>query len=140
MTISDQGLALTFVRDSKAVSGYIDSVDVMFQAALEHVRKLNARNADAAANAFREELHRAMSKEIPELESLLAQVYATHFTNTELEEMHRFFRTPTGQKMIRSTSRIAMDFAMRTADFQKRMSTIIMPGVRDALLDRGFAA
>ena len=140
MTTDSTAVALDFVRDSKAVSGYVDSIDMMYKAALDHVRKLNARNGEAAATAFRNALRRELNPEVAALEQLLAAVYAQRFTVEELKAMQMFFRTPAGQKMIRFTSDIATDFAGRTAEFQQRMSTVIMPRIRDELLNLGFSA
>ncbi len=132
--------ALEFIRRSGAVSGYVDNIDLMYQAALDHVRRLNAQNGDAAARIFRDVLKEALLNEVEYLEELLAEVYAERFDSEELHAMRDFFETPVGRKMIQSTSIIAINFSSRTEEFQKRMASVIMPRIREDLHNMGFAA
>lgn len=104
-----------------------DRMQVGFQAMIDPVvAGMRQRGMpEAAATEVREAFKEWFAKEIKweEIKPKLVELYTKEFSETELTELHAFYKTPTGQKAIekmpvvmQQSSRIGSEYAQTKGD------------------------
>ncbi len=75
-----------------------------------------------------------------EVKEGVARLYATHFTEQELKEILAFYKSPTGQKLIKEQPMV-IDNSMKFAqDWANKLSEeVVVPKMRDELKKKGHA-
>jgi hypothetical protein len=130
--------ALDFIKEAGTMKGYLDTLDVTYQQILERIKQINGGQGDKAVNVFKFMLKKELAKEMDMLEAILADVYASRFSASDLQQLKDFFRTAVGQKLIMETTAIAQDFAEKSTEFQEKMATVIMPKIQMEFKMQGF--
>lgn len=138
MAHPNHDVALDFIKEAGTMQTYLDTIDITYQQVMDRIKQINGANGQAAAEAFREMLKLELTKEIGNLETVLAEVYAGQFSSQELSELKNFFMTPVGQKLISATTSIAQEFAEQSTDFQQKMASVIMPKIQMEFKMKGY--
>jgi hypothetical protein len=73
-----------------------------------------AKCTPEAMAILRSDLQDEMSKILPEIQSVTAQVYAEHFTDADIDNMISFYQSPTGQKLTDAMPQVMREIAERT--------------------------
>lgn len=92
-----------------------------------------ARDLDAAAVQVRND----MQPQLDQLKDQAAKIYASHFTEKELDEAYAFYKTPLGAKLIAVEPQILDQTVRYAADWANRMSDVVMTKFRDEMHKRG---
>lgn len=92
-----------------------------------------AKDLDAAAVQVRND----MQPELDQLKNEAAKIYASHFTQQELDEAYAFYKTPLGAKLIAVEPQILDQTVRYAADWANRMADVVMIKFRDEMRKRG---
>ena len=76
-------------------------------------------------------------KRQPEIVALMAQAYAGHFTEAELQELIGFYRSPTGKKLVTELPAVLEESFARAREWGAKVSEEFIAAVRAEMKKRG---
>jgi uncharacterized protein len=76
-------------------------------------------------------------KRQPEIVALMAQAYASHFTEAELQELIGFYRSPTGKKLVAELPGVLEESFARAREWGAKVSEEFIAAVREEMKKRG---
>lgn len=76
-------------------------------------------------------------KRQPEIVALMAQAYASHFTEAELQELIGFYRSPTGKKLVAELPGVLEESFARAREWGAKVSEEFIAAVRAEMKKRG---
>jgi uncharacterized protein len=87
-----------------------------------------------AINAIRGDFE----KRQPELVALMAQAYASHFTEAEMKELLNFYRSTTGQKLVKELPLVLEESFGRVREWGGKTSEEFVTALRAEMKKRGY--
>jgi hypothetical protein len=76
-------------------------------------------------------------KRQPEIVALMAQAYASHFTEAELQELIGFYRSPVGKKLVAELPAVLEESFARAREWGAKVSEEFIAAVRAEMKKRG---
>lgn len=86
-----------------------------------------------AVNAIRGDFE----KRQPEIVAIMANAYASHFTEPELKELITFYRSTTGQKLVKELPAVLEESFARTREWGQKTSEEFIAALRAEMKKRG---
>lgn len=74
-----------------------------------------------------------------ELNSEVAKLYASHFSDAELKELLAFYKSPLGTKLIAEQPKVADESLRFAQEWANKLSDQVIANMRDELKKRGHA-
>lgn len=111
----------------------LESVGDMLSHLKPMFEKLIPGKGDQAVQILREEVTEAMRGMQNEIEEDIIDIYARHFTLSELREMIDFYSTPVGMKSLQSLPAIMQESQKIGAKYGQRAQKIAGPRVEERL-------
>lgn len=90
-------------------------------------------------NEIAAQLRSDLTPRFVELNSEVAKLYATHFTEAELKDLLAFYKTPVGMKLITEQPKVGEEGLKFAQDWANRLSDQVISKMRDELKKRGHA-
>lgn len=87
---------------------------------------------------FEEELFKAFEEGKAELLTFVTQVYAARFTQAEIEDLTKFYRTPTGQKILAELPAISQEAAAFGQQWGVRLGKVAGQRWGERVADEGL--
>jgi len=76
-------------------------------------------------------------KRQPELVAMMAQSYASHFTEAELKELNSFYRSPTGKKLVTELPAVLEESFVSVRQWGSKTSDEFVAALRAEMKKRG---
>ncbi len=77
-------------------------------------------------------------KRAPELVTIMAQAYASHFTEAELQDLLTFYRSPSGKKLVTELPAVLEESFGSTRVWGAKVSDEFIAAVRAEMKKRGY--
>jgi uncharacterized protein len=77
-------------------------------------------------------------KRQPEIVGIMATTYASHFTESELNELLAFYRTPTGKKLVTELPKVLEESFARAREWGSKTSDEFIAVLRAEMKKRGY--
>jgi hypothetical protein len=113
-------------------------MQVFIQQLSTDVRRTNPNIPERAHEVIRDVIIAVLKEHSQELLSSMIPLYEKHFTETELDELLAFYRTPTGQKAIKELPALVQESIPISQSWLRNLEPVLQPRLRERLAAEGF--
>lgn len=134
--------AIAAAKELIAVAGATQLFNPLVAGVIEQAKVLYLQQNPALGKDLNEiaaKMRTDLQPRLGEIDDEVARIYATAFSEQELKEIVVFYKTPTGQKMLKMQPDV-IDHSMRFAqNWANKLSDEVVAKMRDELKKRGHA-
>jgi hypothetical protein len=113
------------------------ALDTMMPAMLTVFRRQSPNLPEETYKLVEQMLSDEMRKELPQMTTINAQIYANHFTLDELKAIDAFYQTPAGQKIVSEAPKIFRETVPLGALWGRQAAQAAMQRVIEQLRAKG---
>lgn len=104
-------LAQKILEETHTQDNMSAALDTLMPTMLAAFRRQSPNLPEETYKMVEQMLSEELHKELPQILTVNAQVYANHFTLDELKAIDTFYQTPAGQKIVSETPKIFREMA-----------------------------
>jgi len=128
----EQSQRLRLAREVVEANETVKQFDSMLPLVMSSIKPLitqGNQNAERDFDLLTEVISREFEPHKAKIADDIARIFAVHYTESELQDLIRFFKSPTGQKMIQKAPAMAQD----TLAIGQKYGTEIAPKMMDRM-------
>ena len=132
--------ALAAARDLVIAAEMTDQIKVMLPTIMDQLKPLIVRGSPQAERDYDlliPSMVAAMNAQLSVYVDKVTEVYARHFTADELKQVTAFYRTPAGQKFVRSHPVILQKVIVVAQEFAQSVAADVQARMKEELRKRG---
>lgn len=122
-------------RIDESMRSILPMMTQQLKPAIVQGRKEIERDYDTVIQMF----NTALVDRMREFTDLMAQIYASHFSAAELRDLVAFYRTPTGQKFVRSQAPLAQQAMSAGQQFAQKLLGDMEAQIKQELRKKGHS-
>lgn len=100
---------------------------------VEQMRRNMPGFTDSTAAIVKEEMLRVFDENRPKLTSMVVEIYARHFSESELRDMLAFYHTPAGGKMIQEMPGIMQETVLTGQVWGQHLAPVLIERIQKRL-------
>lgn len=136
----EQSERLRLAREVVVANETVKQLDSMLPLVMNSFKPLLTQGNQKAEQDF-DQLGQLISRELEPYKSKfaddIARIFADRYTESELQDLIRFFKSPTGQKMIQNTPAMAQDTMAVGQEYGGEIAPKVMDRMKVELRKRG---
>ncbi len=135
----------TLVKELMSLSGVKETAQIMARmmstSIINVIRKTNPKIKESALTIIDEVAYQTVNEEMLESENfyiLLYPIYDKYYSTDDLEGLLTFYRTPLGQKVLKTTPQVVQESAIAGQQFGQALGPLIGQRVKERLQKEGI--
>lgn len=130
-------LAQKILEETQSQNNMSAALDTLMPSLVAAFRRQSPNLPEETYKLVEQMLSEELRKELPQMTTINAQIYANHFTLDELKAIDAFYQSPAGQKIVSETPKIFQETAPLGMLWGRHAAQAAMQRVMEQLRAKG---